>query len=587
MCGIYGYIGDDKSAPARVLTNLRKLEYRGYDSWGIGAASNGKIVIDKHIGKIGEAKTILENSNLVIGHTRWATHGGVVNENAHPHVSCAQDIAIVHNGIIENYQEIRAGFKNQHKIISGTDSEIFAHLVEEYLVKFEFGEAVRLAFATLRGLSAFVVVSAGSSEIVAIKNGSPLVIGLGEGENYIASDANCLLDQTKRAIYLEDNEMAILTKTRVRILNAKTGQEITPKITLVDWEASAATKEEYPHFMAKEINEQPRVLEHIYLNFDEHIKKFARLISAHKKIYLVGCGSAHYAAILGSYLLAKVAGVESSAIPGSEFTYKESFIDKQSLVIFFSQSGETIDVVEPLKRMKQKGVTTLAVVNVFGSSLYRMADEKIWLEAGPEICVLTTKAFTAMAAVMQLVAYQIKGNLAEGKRLLQQSIKDLTKVLQPEYQRKYIEPVVRILARNRDVFGIGKGLSYPLILETALKVKEVSYIHMEGFPSGELKHGVIALVDKGTPCIVLAPDDETYGAVISGATEIKARGGYLIALSGRENPIFDSFIPVPDRGVFTGLTQVVVAQLIAYRLAILKELDPDKPRNLAKSVTVV
>lgn len=587
MCGIFGYIGKKKQAAKIVLEGLKKLEYRGYDSWGIGVEISGKFVIDKHAGKIGIAKTNLPSSNFAFGHTRWATHGGVTDVNAHPHLDCSGKIAVVHNGIVENYQEIKNLLVKKHKIISETDTELVAHLIEDYYYKkLTLTEAIRQAFLKLRGLSAFLVAEADSKTLIAVKTGSPLVIGVGKGENIIGSDVNCLLSLTKNVIFVEDDQLAQITKDNINLFSVKTDKKIKPKVQKITWEATDTTKGNFPHFMLKEIHEQPRVLENISQNFSERIANFTNLLKRFSKIYLVGCGTAHYVAIAGSYILSKVAKKEVIPVAGSEFVYKEPFVEKNTLVVFLSQSGETIDIIEPLKSVKRKGVKTATLVNVFGSTLYRLADYKIWLEAGPEICVLTTKACIAKLGISGLTAYGLIGKYNQGSKLLRDCVEDLNLILNHKFQEKYLDPLVELLYKKEHIYTIGRGLSYPVALEAALKLKESSYIHAEGFFGGELKHGAIALIEKGVPCFVFVPNDETYEATLSNAMEIKARGGLIIGVGEKQNEVFDYHIPISDSGLFTMISQIAAIQLLAYKLAVKRGCDPDKPRNLAKSVTV-
>lgn len=588
MCGIFGYVGYKNNAAELTLEELKKLEYRGYDSWGIGIENHGKFVIDKHIGKIGIAKTNLPNSNFAFGHTRWATHGGVTDINAHPHLDCSAKIAVVHNGIIENYQEIKNLLKGKHKIVSETDTELMAHLIENYYYdeKLPLYEAVRQAFLKLRGLSAFLVAETGSKTLIAVKTGSPLVVGIGKGENMVASDVNCLLSLTKNVIFVEDHQLLQITQNKVNLFSLETGKKIKPKVQKITWEATASTQGNFPHFMLKEISEEPKVLENISQNFSERIANFTDLLRNFSKIYFVGCGTAHYVAMAGSYLFSKITDKEIIPIAGSEFVYKEPFLGKNTLVVFLSQSGETMDIVEPLKRVKQKGIKTIALVNVFGSTLYRLVDFKIWLETGPEMCVLSTKACLAKLAVLGLTAYSLANKINEGQKLLKQSALEIKKILDIKYQEKYLNHVVKLFYKEEHIYVIGRGLSYPITMETALKIKEDSYIHTEGFAAGELKHGVIALIKKNTPVIVFAPNDETYEDIISNAMEIKARGGLIIGISEKPNEVFNYYLPVGDCGVFTILAQLAIGQLLAYKLTVKKGFDPDKPRNLAKSVTV-
>lgn len=586
MCGIFGYTGFRPQTAQIVLAGLKRLEYRGYDSWGIGVKNNNGFAIDKQAGQIGQVKINLPDSNFAFGHTRWATHGGVTDINAHPHLDCTGRIAVVHNGIIENYQEIKKMLGKRHKIISQTDTELFAHLIEEYYKRLPLVEAVRRAFLKLRGLSAFLVAEASSQTLIAVKTGSPLVLGIGEKENLVGSDANCLLPLTRKVIFLEDNQLAQITKDKINLLAVATGQPIKPKIQEITWSETLATKEHFPHFTLKEIYEQPKVLENILINFSERITKLANLFKNFSKIYLVGCGTAHHAALAGSCLFSKIAKQEVIPVAGSEFIYKEPFLNKQTLVVFLSQSGETIDIIEPFKRVKKKGIKTAALVNVFGSSLYRAVETKIWLEAGPEISVLSTKTFVAKIAILGLTAHTLMNKNREGIKLLKSALKQLQQILEKKYQKKYLDPLVNLLYQKEHLYIIGRGLSYPIAMESALKIKEASYLQAEGFLGGELKHGPIALAQKGTPYLIFAPRDETYETTLSNAMEIKARGGLNIGITEETSEIFDYHLPVSDSGIFTIIPQIAIAQLLAYKLAIKRGFDPDKPRNLAKSVTV-
>lgn len=585
MCGIFGYVGKRRNAAQVILRGLKQLEYRGYDSWGITVAANGKLLVDKHAGKIGNAHTNLPRSSFGIGHTRWATHGGVTDVNAHPHLDCTGTIAVVHNGIVENYQEIEKLLRRRHRIVSETDTELVAHLIEDYRKRYPLTEAVRLAFLKLRGLSAFLVADIKDGSMVAVKAGSPLVVGFGKNENVVGSDAYCLSSITREVTFLDNNQLAEVNGTAVRFLNAKTGKEIKPKKQKMDLKTTKATKRQYPHFMIKEIHEQPRALTHILLNFEDRVDSFTKTLKKYPKVYIVGCGSAHYAAMACAYLLPTVAKKEVIPVPGSEFVYKEPFLDQKTLVTFLSQSGETIDITEPLRRVQEKGIRTAALVNVFGSTLYREVDEKIWLETGPEICVVSTKAFTAKLAVFLLTAFALAGRRREGKRQLAAAIKETRRILTGAYLKK-IDFLANKLYKRKHIYVIGRGVSFPIGLEVALKIKEVSYIHAEGLAAGELKHGPLALIEKGTPCIVLAPDDETYEESIASAMEIRSRGGYIIGVSPKNNEVFDFHLPVRNCGEASIIPNAVIGQLLGYYFGVKKKLDPDKPRNLAKSVTV-
>lgn len=586
MCGIFGYIGRQNNAAQIVLEGLKLLEYRGYDSWGITVKSGRQLVVDKHVGKIGDAKVNLPKSTLGIGHTRWATHGGVTVANAHPHLNCTKTVAVIHNGIIENFTEIKEELvKRGHAFLSETDTEVVPHLIEEYLKKEGFSSAVRDAFNRLKGLNAIVVAYSPSSEIVAAKTGSPLVVGKNNDGLFVASDAPGILRHTRNVLFLEDNRMAILGKT-IKLIRLPEGKEIKPTFQLLDWKFEEAEKGRFKHFLLKEIYEEPRVIENIALTYKENVKKLTSLIKKAFGTFMLGCGTASYAALYGTYLFSKIAKKHVNFSIGSEFNYQEHYLTKDSLVIPISQSGETIDVLEPLFSAKKKGSTIAAIVNVLGSTLYRHADYKILLNAGPEKAVVGTKSFIAMVSVLLLTAYTYINKQESGKSLLVETARNVKKILENSFIAE-IKKVAKNLKDKEHIYIIGRGLSYAAALEAALKIKETSYIHAEGFAGGELKHGVIALIDKGTPCIVIAPNDETYDDIISNAQEIKARGGIIIGIGPKNNKVFDKFLETWDLKEATIIPQIVISQLLAYNLAIIKGVkDPDKPRNLAKSVTV-
>lgn len=584
MCGIFGYVGNKEDAAEFALEALRLLEYRGYDSWGIAVKKDKKLVVEKYVGKIGNRKIHLPKSNIGLGHTRWATHGGVTVANAHPHLDCTRKIAVVHNGIIENFGELKENLqKKGHKFLSQTDTEVVGHLVEENLKSEGFASAVRDAFNLLKGLNAIVVVNAEAKEIVAAKTGSPLLVGIGKDEFFVASDVSGILQHTKKVIFLEDNQMVVLGK-ELKLLRLPQGEEITPKIQTVTWKFEQAQKGKYKHFMLKEIHEQPTVIENIALNYGAEVKQLARYIENAFGTFLLGCGTASYAALAGTYFFSRTVKKHVNFSIGSEFKYLEDYLTPESLVIPISQSGETIDVVESVDSAKKRGSKIAAIVNVLGSTLYRQADYKVLLGAGPEKAVVGTKSFTAMIAIQLLTAYTLAKKQPEGRELLLQAAKNVEYILS---RTNTIEKVADLLQNAKHIYIIGRGLSYATALEVALKIKETSYIHAEGFAGGELKHGVIALIEKGTPCIVIAPADETFSDVISNAQEIKARGGYIIGIGPKNDSVFDTFLETRDVGDATIIPQVVIAQLLAYTLALKRGVeDPDKPRNLAKSVTV-
>lgn len=586
MCGIFGFVGSSNNAAQTVLAGLKLLEYRGYDSWGIAVKKNKHIMVDKHVGKIGQATTRLPETTIGIGHTRWATHGGVTVNNAHPHLDCNKEIAVIHNGIVENYAELKEKLiRKGHVFLSETDTEIISHLVEEYLKKEGFASAVRDAFNALKGLNAIVVLYAPSQEIVAAKTGSPLVVGEGANGLYVASDVSGIVKHTRKVIFLEDNHMVILGK-KLKLIRLPKGQEIKPDFQTINWTFDQAEKGKYKHYLIKEIHEQPRIIENVALNFEQEVKRLAVAIDKAFGTFMLGCGTASYAALAGVYFFSRIAKKHVNFSIGSEFNYLEDYLTPNSLVIPISQSGETIDVVGPIQKAKQKGARISAIVNVLGSTLYRQADDKILLGAGVEKAVIGTKSFIAMISVLFLAACTLAKKQNEGKKMLLDAAKSVKDILTDTMKRK-IQLIAEELKHAEHIFIIGRGLSYAAALEMTLKIKETSYIHAEGFAGGELKHGVIALIEKGTPCIAVAPDDETYDDIISNAQEIKARGGFVIGIGPKENAVFDRFLKTADAGDATIIPQVVTIQLLAYHLALKRGItDPDKPRNLAKSVTV-
>ncbi len=587
MCGIFGYVGKKTDTPNMILDGLKLLEYRGYDSWGIAVKSGDKIQVEKHVGKIGDAKVNLPESEIGIGHTRWATHGGVTQENSHPHLDCTENIAVVHNGIIENYKEIKDDLlKKGHEFHSETDTEIFPHLIEDFIKSedLNFTDAFRIAFNSIRGLNAIVAINTKTNEIAAAKTGSPLVVGVGEDAFYISSDPNGVAVHTEKALFIKDHEMVIIGKS-LQLFSLPDGLSVTPELETLEKALKEEGMGKYAHYMIKEINEQPEVLENIAKNYSGQIEKLGKNIKNAYGTYFIGAGTAFFACLGGTYLFSKIAKVHVNTAPASEFNYLEDFLTDRSLIIALSQSGETIDVVEPLQRAKKKGSKIIAVTNVKGSTIYRMSDEQMLLGAGPEKAVASTKVYLAKLSILLMLAYAMKGEVEKGKELVEKAAKETRRILSEE-SLENIKKIASFLNTKEHIFIIGRGTSYPSALEMALKIREVSYIHAEGLPGGELKHGAIALISKGTPVVVFAPNDETYGAIISNAMEIKARGGVMIGISHKNNEVFDYFIEVKDSQEGSYISQILPAQLISYFLALFKNYDPDKPRNLAKSVTV-
>ncbi len=601
MCGISAYIGK-KDAARVVLECLKKLEYRGYDSWGIVALSNSAgsspgspFSVIKRVGKIGDVDSSYlkdamgEGSRIAIGHTRWATHGGVTEQNAHPHFDCKKQFAVVHNGIIENYQELREGLVARgHIFLSETDTEIIPHLIEEASAKAGiFPEAVMEAAKLLKGKSAFVAVSASLNQIAAVRKGSPLIIGVDKGDNsefYVASDVNAFLDYTNKVLYLDDNEMAVIDGG-VKFFSISEGSEITKRVIQIDWHPGTSHKGSYDHFLIKEIMEQKDTLAKAINQDDVKILTVAELIKNAFGTFFVGCGTAGKVCMTGEYLFSKIARKHINSVLASEFSNYQHYLTSKTLMVAISQSGETADVLEAIDIAKSKGVKIISLLNVFGSTMMRVSDDFFMVNAGAERAVVSTKATTAQLAVLTLLAYATAGKLQEGKLLLMNASAAVNDMLNPRYD-EHIRKLAEFLATKRDMFVIGRGLNYPIALEAAIKLQETCYMHAQGFAGGELKHGPLALIEEGTPCIAIVANDETKNEIISNAMEVKSRGGFIIGIAPQNNEVFDYWLKVPDVGNASPIVNIIPVQILAYHLAVLRGCDPDYPRNLAKSVTV-
>ena len=587
MCGIFGYVGQPGPVGNDVLRALRTLEYRGYDSWGIAVGHDGRIDLEKRTGKINGASVDFADAEIGFGHTRWATHGGVTEPNAHPHLDCEGRLAVIHNGIVENFRALRERLEaSGHRFRSETDSEVIVHLLEEErATTADLAAALAAVVRRLDGLNAVIAMDVRTRELVAAKTVSPLVAGIGSRGVVIASDALALRGHADRVVYLEDDQLIRLGKDGLVLYDRASMREIPAPLAPLHALVGDAELGAYPHYMAKEMAEQPAVLERLADEGVDAVERLAGAIVDAYGTFLVGCGTASYAALTGSYLFSRIAARHINFVVGSEFKYHEHFIDPRSLVVALSQSGETVDVIEAMLAARRRGARLGAIVNSEHSTLDRMVDLRVPLGAGPEQCVLSTKAYTAKVAVLLLAAHAVAGTLDRGRDEVLQAAAGLREMLAGPWVDR-VRAVAETVSRTDHLFVIGRGLAYPTALEAALKIKEVSYVHAEGFAGGELKHGVIALIAPGTPCIVYAPNDETRGDILSGAMELKSRGGYIIGIGPIADPVFDVHIETPDVGNAAPLVNALPAQMLGYHAALRRGNDPDKPRNLAKSVTV-
>jgi len=589
MCGIAGFVGKRDAAPI-IIGALTRLEYRGYDSAGLATVTNSKILVKKGTGKLFEVCEKHQLDSLPgqcgIGHVRWATHGGVTNEDAHPHLDCGKKIAVVHNGIIENYKELKFRLGLKHKFTSNTDTEVIAHLIEEYMkLGSTLEKAVLKVTGELKGSYALAVISAAEPyKLVAARKDSPLVVGIGSNGNFVASDTLSFLDETRLVVFIEDGETVVVTGDNVYLLDSK-GRKYTRHPREVDWDWGTADKEGHDFFMLKEIMEQPDVLRRVVMQNKDLMMKVASEILRAKNVVFTACGSSRYSALIGRYLFSKFAGKFCDVVIASEFGYFSDSIDKNTLVIAVSQSGETADVMDGVKKAKAKGAKILSVVNVNGSSLARASDWALYLNCGPEIGVAATKTFIAQLAIFYLLSFALINRLDNGI----DELIYISKLIGDEVRHNHIEiPVIAERFKDKDSFYyIARSINFAVAGEGALKLKEIAYIHTEGIPAGELKHGPLALVSEGTPVVAICPHDYTFDEMMCNISEVKARGAYVIGVSDADDSLFDAWIKIPKvKEVFYPLVSVIPLQLLAYHLAIERNKDPDKPRNLAKSVTV-
>ena len=607
MCGIIGYVGDEQRAMEVILDGLSKLEYRGYDSAGLAIIENGKIFIEKKSGKLENLRNALkgkeESAYVGIGHTRWATHGNPTDENSHPHFSSDRKVAVVHNGIIENYLELKEELtKEGYVFTSQTDSEVVAHLFSKHYDG-DMLSTLRKVTERIRGSYALGIIERENPDrLVCVRKESPLIIGLGKGKNFIASDVPAILKYTREVIFLDNSEMAIVEKDRVSVYDSQ-GKKLEKAISKIEWDMEQANKGGYPHFMLKEIEEQPEVIEKtldVYMNtngkvdFSSSLKKLD--LSKIKEIYIVACGTAYHAGLQGAYFFKKISGIKTEVDIASEFRYSDPFIDGSTLAIFISQSGETLDTLMAMKMAKEKGATTLAITNVLGSTISREADMVIYTLAGPEISVASTKAYTAQVTLFYLLALYFgeKKMLINGNKY--ESYLDTIHMLSDQVKKvidkkEQIRAIANKIKDKRNGFFIGRGIDDKCGREGSLKMKEITYIHTEAFSAGELKHGTIALIEEGTMVVAIATQEDMIEKIISNIKEVKARGAYVIALTKEKYKnvadISDEIILIDDvEDILAPTVANISLQLLAYYTAVEKGLDVDKPRNLAKSVTV-
>ncbi|UEL49673.1 MULTISPECIES: glutamine--fructose-6-phosphate transaminase (isomerizing) [Terrisporobacter] len=607
MCGIVGYLGK-RQATEVLIEGLSKLEYRGYDSAGVAVNTGDELEIRKFKGRLAILAEDLQKNpidgHLGIGHTRWATHGEPSDVNSHPHYNMDRTIAVVHNGIIENYLELKAELESEGvKFLSQTDTEIVAHMVSKYY-EGNLLEAVYKATERFRGAYALGVVCADNvNELVAVRKDSPLVVGLGEDENMVASDIPAILKYTRNVYFLENGEFVHIEGNKVTVLNEK--KEVVEKeVSEITWDVEAASKGGFDSFMAKEIYEQPKGVEDTLLRrLDEDgkiklddIKITKEDLEKINKVYIVACGTAYHAGLVGKNAIEKFAKIPVIADIASEFRYSDPFVDENTLIIIVSQSGETADTLAALRDAKSKGARVLSITNVVGSSIARESDDIFYTWAGPEIAVASTKAYTTQLTAFYMIALNLamtKGTISEEEYFkmidkLKEMPSQVEKVLQSD---ELIKEIATEIKDKNDMFYLGRGIDYALAMEGSLKIKEISYMHAEAFAAGELKHGTIALIEEGTPVLVLATQEQLFEKMLSNMQEVKARGAKVIAIAKEHNKEVEKsadrviYIPEVD-DMFASITAVVPMQLLSYHVAQMRGCDIDKPRNLAKSVTV-
>ncbi|MBE0431068.1 MAG: glutamine--fructose-6-phosphate transaminase (isomerizing) [Dehalococcoidia bacterium] len=590
MCGIIGYCGQKDAVPV-VLEALKCLEYRGYDSAGVASLCDGQLLISKDAGKVEEViekhKLATLPGHVAIGHTRWATHGGVTQSNAHPHPDCTGRLAVVHNGIIENNQELRRELTEAgHRFASETDTEVIAHLLEDELKSGRSLEQAMLSIAPkLEGSYAFVAVSLDDPDkIVGTRKSNPLIVGLKDRDYYISSDALAFAQYTDEVMALEDNEVVVLTEGAIEFLDPE-GNKVAKQSRTLDQSWAVSDKGAYQHFMLKEIMEQAQVLERIVDQDRQQFTQIALDILRARQVIITACGTSRYAALVGRYLFSRVGKKFCDVVMASEFGYFADSVDKNTVVIAVSQSGETADVVEGVKAARAVGAEVISIVNRPNSILTDLSHQVIYLNCGSEIAVAATKSFLSQLAIFYLLAFAMVNSFDEAAASLAGLGGQISKTL--DWNKSELIKLSDRLKDKDDAYYIARGINFAIASEAALKLKEISYVHAEGMPAGELKHGTLALIEQGTPVVVICPDDYTFAETLSNAIETKSRGAYIVGVSDRESDVYDSWIRIPEVDeLLYPMVAVVPLQLLAYYIAVNRGCDPDKPRNLAKSVTV-
>jgi glucosamine--fructose-6-phosphate aminotransferase (isomerizing) len=614
MCGIVGYVGDQPLLPV-LIEGLRKLEYRGYDSAGVAVVRNGEIDIRRSAGKLAKLETVIASHPITgefgIGHTRWATHGRPTEENAHPHRDCTGRVVVVHNGIIENYLELkRSLIADGHKFTTETDTEVVAHLLEREWNGDGLAAATRRMLTQVRGLFALVLISADDPDtIVAVRNGPPVVVGLGQGEYFVASDVPAILAHTRRIVFLDDRQMVTITRGGARFTDYD-DVEVVREPQTINWDPVMAEKAGYKHFMLKEIHEQPWAVRETILGrasvesgrvFLDEMKLNDEALRDIDRIVILACGTSWHSALVAKFLIEELARIPVEVDYGSEYRYRNPIVDNRTLAIIITQSGETADTLAALREARQKGARSIAICNVVGSMATREADGTVYTHAGPEIGVASTKAFTSQLVALHLLAIhiaQVRGTMTtERATSLLEALEQLPGQIEVALKADgAIEDLAKKLYQRRDFLYLGRGINYPIALEGALKLKEISYIHAEGYPAGEMKHGPIALIDEDLPVVALAPDDHVLEKMIGNIQEAKARGGQVIVITNQSHAnAFDELLEsardvvltVPDADpLLMPVLLTIPMQLLAYHIAVRRGCDVDQPRNLAKSVTV-